>query len=105
MRSVEALEEDVALCGNVCAGQAQKKAARLKNASPCAPEKRDQPEIIKVLGKRMGVRGKGKSPFIKGGSSSPASSLPLFPFHFPKGAARLKNVSPCAPEKRESSLK
>ena len=39
MRSVEALEEDVALFGNVCAVQAQKRAARLKNASPCTLEK------------------------------------------------------------------
>ena len=77
MRSVEALEEDVALFGNVCAVQAQKRAARLKNASPCAPEKRDQPEIIKVLGKRIGLRGKEKSPFTKGFSPFPANSSHL----------------------------
>ena len=68
-----------------CAGLRQEKgtpreSTRRSDAHPAAPFFRVRPPKIKVLGRGMGVRGKGDSPFSKGCHPSPAISsfsLPL----------------------------
>lgn len=50
--------------------------SREQHSRPCPPDNPAPPPQTKVLGRRMGVRGKEESPFSKGFPPSPAS-LPL----------------------------